>query len=111
MSEPWIIAPPASCTCIDEHHDLVWAVSPGGEQWPIIRDTEVTGLHTMPVGAAATTRVAPHENIGPLNPSWRLRITLASIRCGRPRQDGQPCRTHVGRPGVACHHHRDGGAS
>jgi hypothetical protein len=108
MTDQWIIAPPDGCTCLpDGRHELAWVVGPDGEQWPIIRDTEVTGIQRIPIGAAMTARIAPHETTAPLNSWWRARLATAGMRRGRPRLDGRPCRTPVSRPGAACHHHRN----
>lgn len=46
----------------------------------------------------------PHEKLGRLPREVRERLWL---RCGQPCQKGRPCRARVGRPGAACHHHRD----
>jgi hypothetical protein len=100
----WLIAEPLSCCCIDAEHQLVWVVSASGEAWPIIRDTTITERTEVALGAEQTTRLAPHEGAGPLGSWWRERI--AQPRCGRPRRDGQPCRTPVARVGDVCGNHR-----
>lgn len=54
-----------------------------------------------------TTPQAPHEQTGPMPPRWRARVQLAPLRCGRRTKAGSACRTHVGRPGMPCHWHRE----
>jgi hypothetical protein len=98
--------PSLGCACIDDDHQLVWVVSASGELWPIIRDLTITETTWVALGAAHTTRLAPHEADGPLNSWWRGRITRAPLLCGRPtRTTGRPCRAPVTRPGAACSQH------
>jgi hypothetical protein len=47
----------------------------------------------------------PHEKLGRLPHTVRERIWGESLRCGRPRWDGQPCRQRVADPGAACSSH------
>ena len=49
-----------------------------------------------------------HEKLGPLPHEVRERIWGDSLRCGRPRCDGQPCRQRVKEPGQSCAVHCDG---
>lgn len=53
-------------------------------------------------------KCAPHEHPDhPLPPRIKQMLDRPTRpRCGRPRADGQPCRTPVGRPGAACRWHR-----
>jgi hypothetical protein len=48
----------------------------------------------------------PHEKLGRLPQSVRDRIWGDSLRCGRPRSNGQPCRTRVNEPGQVCSFHQ-----
>lgn len=56
-------------------------------------------------GASYSTDPPSHEYVGPLPMSVQRRIADAH-RCGRARLDGQPCRTPVAHPGLACARHR-----
>lgn len=53
-------------------------------------------------------RCAPHEHPDrPIPPRMTAALDRPTQpRCGRPRTDGQPCRTLVARDGLACHWHR-----
>ncbi len=79
------------------HWHFAWCVSADGGRWPWLIDPTADDGDTAGIGA-------PHEQLGPLPARWQAR--LDQTRCGRPRHDGQPCRTPTGRPGDPCHWHR-----
>lgn len=82
---------------------LVWAVDEDGGTWPVIADERLTTTTPMP-SQADLAALAPHELEGPLPPAYTDRL---DPRCGRPRKDGQPCRSPVARFGGHCGWHRE----
>jgi hypothetical protein len=57
-------------------------------------------------GGDACPDCAPHEQTGPLPPSWVRQVRRAPrARCGQSRTIGNPCRIPVAHSGVACRWH------
>jgi hypothetical protein len=93
----WLIAESTDCTCLDDRYELAWAISDDGEQWPIIRDRDMTGPQWVPLGADCPIGWPAHERTGSL---WGF------LRCGRPTHAGTPCQTRVRRLDEPCAAHR-----
>jgi hypothetical protein len=90
-----------------------WALAAVGESVWLLR---LNGTDDA-VNGDAGRRFAPHEQDGPLPPTWRAKVIRVAAglpalppRCGRPtRADGHPpCRARVAEPGQTCQWHDTG---
>jgi hypothetical protein len=98
----------STCLCDAGAPDYVAAVcvTPDGEDvlW-LVSKSELHAEH--PRCGVAQQR---HEQLGRL-PQWiRERVWGELLRCGRPRGNGQPCRSRVLIPGRPCSFHSQGEA-
>lgn len=101
-TDPRAIPDAATAACLGDGRHLAWCISTSGDIWPWIVAPHDDGT----VGCNCPD-CAPHEQHRPI--PHRMQVMLdrpVQPRCGRPRADGQPCRTFVARPGTACHWHR-----
>jgi hypothetical protein len=104
----WMWVPSAGCVCLDDDHELRWAISPDGELWPVVLDRRVTETTYLALGVDHATRAAPHEAYGPLTHEWAWKVRTAPVLCGRPtKTTGRPCRATAVRPGAPCNQHAD----
>ncbi|SIK28976.1 hypothetical protein [Mycobacteroides abscessus] len=100
----------SACLCdvgAPGHSAVVTVASDGRDALWITDDAELHAEHPR-----CGNGDQPHEQIGALPPDVQARIDQAYTRrnwprCGRPRKDGQPCRTPVARRGQHCSWHRD----
>ena len=79
------------------------AVAPDGTETLLLANLDDT--NDLGVTFDPRSRHARHEQLGRLPRNIRERIW--DLRCGRPRPNGQPCRTRVTEPGSPCHLHAD----
>jgi hypothetical protein len=90
-------SPSVAVAVTDDGHDTLWMVD----------HAELNAEHPR-----CGNSDQPHEQVGSLPPDVRARVEQVHTRrnwprCGRPRKDGQPCRTPVARRGQHCSWHRD----
>jgi hypothetical protein len=96
----------SACLCDVGLPDYVAAVCvdvDGADRLWLVSETELEAEY-----ARCGRADQPHEKLGRLPHAVRERIWGDTLRCGRPRSNGQPCRQRVKEPGQTCAAHCDG---
>ena len=86
----------------DECEEVIIPLCDRGRARSVVPARHMGGPTSTPRRSASRQ----HERLGPVPVQWQRRIRQAQLRCGRPRSDGQPCRTPVARAGHSCANHR-----
>jgi hypothetical protein len=96
----------SACLCdvgLPGYVAAVCVASSGEDRLWLVSETELGAQH-----ARCGRAEQPHEMLGRLPQAVRERIWGDSLRCGRARSNGQPCRQRVKQPGQTCAAHCDG---